>query len=133
MEISSLAIDITRYVVDSPDTVGNLASAANYVRFLLPQLLPHLHHILYLDIDILVKNDISEIWYYLMTSKKMMVAVPRYILHDTILCRGCRGICGPHCFYFVSYCQELNGELGRHRGKEGVGFCINECRVSNIW
>lgn len=77
MELSSLAIDLRRHVVDSPDIVGNLASAANFARFQVPQLLPHLQHILYLDIDIVVQSDISEIWYHLMTSKKMMVAVPR--------------------------------------------------------
>jgi alpha-1,4-galacturonosyltransferase len=63
--------------VDSPDIVGNLASAANFARFQLPELFPRLHHALYLDIDIVVQGDVAEVWHYLLTSSKMMVAVPR--------------------------------------------------------
>ena len=77
VEVSSAAVSPLRRVIDSPDVVGNLASAANFARFQLPELFPRLHHALYLDIDTVVRGDVAEVWHYLHTSRKMMVAVPR--------------------------------------------------------
>ena len=78
VEVSSAAVSPLRRVVDSPAIVGNLASAANFARFQLPELFPRLHHALYLDIDTVVQGDVAEVWDHLLTSRKMMVAVPRY-------------------------------------------------------
>lgn len=77
VEVSSAAVSPLRHVVDSPDIVGNLASAANFARFQLPELFPRLHHALYLDIDTVVQGDVAEVWHYLLASRKMMVAVSR--------------------------------------------------------
>ena len=73
----SSAVSPLRRVVDSPEVVGNLASAANFARFLLPDLFPHLHRALYLDIDTLVLGEVGELWSYLVSSENMVVAVPR--------------------------------------------------------
>ena len=80
MELASAAVSPLRRVVDSPDTVGNLASAANFARFMLPHLFPQLHYAVYLDTDTLVLGDVAEVWSHLISSNKMMVAVPRYII-----------------------------------------------------
>ncbi|CAI8046779.1 UDP-glucuronate 4-epimerase 4 [Geodia barretti] len=77
MELASAAVSPLRRVVDSPDTVGNLASAANFARFMLPHLFPQLHYAVYLDTDTLVLGDVAEVWSHLISSNKMMVAVPR--------------------------------------------------------
>ena len=77
VELSSSAVSSLRRVVDPPDLVGNLASAANFARFLLPDLLPHLSHGLFFDTDSVVLGDVAELWSYLLSSSKMMVAVPR--------------------------------------------------------
>lgn len=77
VELSSSAVSPLRRVIDSPDIVGNLASAANFARFQLPTLLPQLHYGIYLDVDTVVLGDIAELWNYLLSSNKMMVAVPR--------------------------------------------------------
>ena len=79
VSLASSAVTPLRRVVDSPDVVGNLASAANFARFQLPELFPQLHRALYLDIDTIVKGDITELWHYLVSSTQMMVAVPRYV------------------------------------------------------
>ena len=75
--LASTDVSPLRRVVDSPDIVGNLASAANFARFQLPELLPHLQLALYLDIDTIVRGDVREVWQSLVTSSKMIVAVPR--------------------------------------------------------
>lgn len=77
IELSSAAVSPQHRVIDSPDVVGNLASAANFARFQIPTLLPQLHHGIYLDVDTIVLGDIAELWDYLLSSNKMMVAVPR--------------------------------------------------------
>lgn len=77
VELSSAAVSPLRRVVDSTNVVGNLASAANFARFQFPELFPHLHCALYLDIDTVVLGDVEEVWQYLLASNKMMVAVPR--------------------------------------------------------
>ena len=77
VELPSKSVSLRRRVVDSAEVVGNLESAANFARFLLPDLFPHLHYAIYLDIDTVVQGDISEVWHYLKTSDKMIVAVPR--------------------------------------------------------
>ena len=86
VELSSAAVSPLRRVIDSPDTVGNLASAANFARFMLPHLFPQLHHALYLDTDTLVRGDVVEVWSHLVSSRRMMVAVPRYT-HTLMWCR----------------------------------------------
>lgn len=41
---------------------GTLHALHNYVRFFLHLLLPNLHKVLYLDVDIVVKRDLRELW-----------------------------------------------------------------------
>lgn len=76
-ELSSKQVSPRRRVVDSPDLVGDLSSAANFARFQFPDLFPSLHRALYLDVDTLVLGDVAELWEVLNTSDKLMVAVPR--------------------------------------------------------
>jgi UDP-glucuronate 4-epimerase len=77
LELASSAVNPLRRVVDPPDVVGNLASAANFARLQLPEIFPQLHYGLYLDTDTVVQGDIAEVWHHLLSSNKMMVAVPR--------------------------------------------------------
>lgn len=76
-ELSSKQVSPQRRVLDPPDLVGNLSSAANFARFQFPNLFPSLHRALYLDVDTVVRGDITELWDWLSTSDKLMMAVPR--------------------------------------------------------
>ena len=42
--------------------VGKLSSPANFARFFLHELLPDLHVVLYVDVDIVLRADIAELW-----------------------------------------------------------------------
>lgn len=60
--------------------VGKLASPANYVRFFMPQLLPMLDKVIWLDCDTLVVADIAELWNLALVgahADDMLAACPR--------------------------------------------------------
>ena len=77
VELSSEQVSSRVRVVDPVSLVGNLASAANSVRFQFPYLFPALHRALYLDADTLIRGDVAEVWRLLKASEKLMVVVPR--------------------------------------------------------
>ena len=57
--------------------VGHLASLGNFARFYFHQLFPELSHAIYLDIDVIVKGDVVEIWNQLVATEMLIVAAPR--------------------------------------------------------
>lgn len=75
--LESSSVSSLRRVVDSSESVGNLESAANFARFMIPELFPQLTHCLYIDTDIVVLGDVAEVWTQLISSENMIVAVPR--------------------------------------------------------
>lgn len=62
-------------------THGNLASLANFARFLIPELLPGLSMALYVDSDAVFQADVRELWVLagqeLRSSKLLLAAVER--------------------------------------------------------
>lgn len=61
--------NVTRLPISTPEDFhntkglhkyGNLTSVLNYVRFFLPELVPHAETLLYLDSDLIVKCDVAE-------------------------------------------------------------------------
>lgn len=67
------------HVYSSPDQVGNLKSLANFGRFFFHQLFPGLERTLYLDVDVIVRGDIVELWRQLCQSKHLLMAAPRWV------------------------------------------------------
>lgn len=59
--------------------VGNLASLANFGRFLFHKHFSDLSRAIYLDADTAVLGDIGEFWDRLLTTDKLLLAVPRYV------------------------------------------------------
>lgn len=57
--------------------VGNLASLANFGRFLFHEHFPELSRAIYLDADIAVLDDIGEFWERLLATNELLLAVPR--------------------------------------------------------
>lgn len=57
--------------------VGNLASLANFGRFLFHKHFPTLGRAIYLDADTAVLGDIGEFWERLLASDQLLLAVPR--------------------------------------------------------
>src|SRR5437763_16981533 len=64
-----------------------LASSATYVRLLIDQLLPaDLERVIYLDVDLIVRSDLSELWHFDLNGKTIAAvrdAVP-YSWHSVI-------------------------------------------------
>ena len=58
-------------------TVGNLASLANFGRFLFHEHFPELSRAVYLDADTAVLGDIGEFWERLLSTDQLLLAVPR--------------------------------------------------------
>ena len=67
-------------VYSRQEDVGNLASSANFARFLFPRLFPSLPRAIYLDADTVVQSDITLFWKQLMASDKLLLAVPRSVM-----------------------------------------------------
>jgi lipopolysaccharide biosynthesis glycosyltransferase len=61
-------------LLDGCPNVGHLSKAA-YARLLLPELLPELDRVLYLDADLLIYGDVRELW-QTDTGDKVLAAVP---------------------------------------------------------
>lgn len=59
LQLTRVQVDLSS-LADLP-TKGHLPTSV-YVRLLLPKLLPHLDRALYLDADVLVKQDLSQLW-----------------------------------------------------------------------
>ena len=57
--------------------VGNLASLANFGRFLFHKHFPQLSRAIYLDADTAVLGDIGEFWERLLSTDQLLLAVPR--------------------------------------------------------
>lgn len=57
--------------------VGNLASLANFGRFLFHEHFPDLSRAIYLDADTAVLGDIVEFWDRLSATDRVLLAVPR--------------------------------------------------------
>ena len=58
---------------------ARLADSANYARILLPDLLPHLKHALYMDVDMLVLGDVAKLWSTVHGSTFPVQGVPRLL------------------------------------------------------
>ena len=65
-------------VYSSMETVGNLASLANFGRFLFHEMFPELQRAIYLDADTAVLGDITTFWKQLETTNQLLLAAPRY-------------------------------------------------------
>lgn len=57
--------------------VGNLASLANFGRFLFHEHFPTLNRAIYLDADTAVLGDLGEFWDKLLATDKIVLAAPR--------------------------------------------------------
>ena len=57
--------------------VGNLASLANFGRFLFHEHFPDLSRAIYLDADTVVLGDIDEFWRRLLATDQLLLAIPR--------------------------------------------------------
>ena len=57
--------------------VGNLASLANFGRFLFHEHFPELSRAIYLDADTAVLGDVGEFWERLLSTDQLLLAVPR--------------------------------------------------------
>lgn len=64
-------------VYTAVESVGNLASAANYARFFLPMLLPAVDKVIWLDCDTLLVADIAALWDSALPNNEPMSACPR--------------------------------------------------------
>ena len=64
-------------VYTNVNRVGNLASSANFGRFLFHEHFPQLSRAIYLDADTAVLGDLGEFWQRLSASDQMILAVPR--------------------------------------------------------
>lgn len=60
------------------EKVGNLASLANFGRFLFHELFPELERAIYLDADTIVLGDITLFWQQLEAMDQLLLVVPRY-------------------------------------------------------
>ena len=60
-------------------SISYVANDANFARLLYPEIFPNLTHIISLDVDMVVKADIVELWNKLIESKQVLVASPRLI------------------------------------------------------
>lgn len=50
------------------------------VIFPVNRLFPELNQALYLDVDIIVREDITSLWQQLITSKKLIIVVERLVI-----------------------------------------------------
>ena len=66
-------------VYSRQEEVGNLASSANFARFLFPRLFSSLTRAIYLDADTVVQSDITPFWEQLMASDRLLLAAPRSV------------------------------------------------------
>ena len=64
-------------VYTSAEAVGNLASPANYARFFLPEILPDVARVIWLDCDTLVVGDLAELWRIALPHNELLAACPR--------------------------------------------------------
>lgn len=64
-------------VSTSIKAVGNLASDANFARFWFAQLFPGLKQGLYLDTDVVVQSDISQLWSAIASLRQLLAVVER--------------------------------------------------------
>jgi alpha-1,4-galacturonosyltransferase len=62
-----------------PRTHGKLKSEANFVRFLFPQLLLNVNRLLYLDVDVLIQEDVKAVYSTLLNTGVILAAVQRPI------------------------------------------------------
>ena len=80
LEVTKLNTDWLRgrvKVYTDTERVGNLASLANFGRFLFHEHFPHLSRAIYLDADTLVLGDVGEFWDKLSATSQTALAVPR--------------------------------------------------------
>jgi lipopolysaccharide biosynthesis glycosyltransferase len=61
----------------SPQVVGNLASKANFARFYFHKIFTRLRKALYVDSDVVVQQDIGQLWQIAMKSDAVFAAVKR--------------------------------------------------------
>ena len=88
LEVTKLNTDWLRgriKVYTDVKRVGNLASLANFGRFLFHEHFPKLSRAIYLDADTVVLGDIVEFWERLSTTEQIALAVPRYVDHHSLL------------------------------------------------
>jgi lipopolysaccharide biosynthesis glycosyltransferase len=65
----------------SPQVVGNLASKANFARFYFHKIFTRLRKALYVDSDVVVQQDIGQLWQIAMKSDAVFAAVKRSVLN----------------------------------------------------
>ena len=75
-EPNQLGVEVR--VSSREETVGHLASPANFARFIFHSLLPHISRAIYLDADVVVNGDVLLLWKQLAATDQLLVAVPRY-------------------------------------------------------
>jgi lipopolysaccharide biosynthesis glycosyltransferase len=68
-------------VVADPRITGKLASPLNFARFYLAALLPRVNRLVYLDSDVIVNGDITELWRVKLPAGMAVAAVPRAEAH----------------------------------------------------
>ena len=77
MEFNSSWLQGLVHVQASVEAVGNLASDANFARFWFARLFPDLKRAVYLDTDVVVLHDISQLWDSVVSSQQLLAVVER--------------------------------------------------------
>lgn len=80
--ISVVAFDPSKLqhvaVLSDSKVVGNLASAANFARFYLDEVFPHLDLIAYIDVDTIMQGEVMDLWNHCSAGSGLVLqAVPR--------------------------------------------------------
>ncbi|XP_065886387.1 uncharacterized protein [Dysidea avara] len=76
-ELNSDWLDGQVKVHSNVKLVGNLASQANFARFFFHRLFPSLTRAVYLDVDVIVREDVALLWQQVMKSDKLIQVVQR--------------------------------------------------------
>ncbi|EDP5498394.1 TPA: DUF4422 domain-containing protein, partial [Campylobacter jejuni] len=104
-----------------------------YFRFFIPKIFKYYNKILYLDSDIIVSGDISELFFYKIANDKIIAAVPDIAVHNFIQTNYKIKYLSKSLQYY-KYCNEILqiNQMQNYFNAGVILFDIVKCRQFNL-